>query len=158
MKHIKKYEMWTTNVTGDYDFNYGDKKPELSEIVIEVINYIKDNYDKISTDVLNDTTEFGVGFNFSEKNGMKYDKIRIEKNKKNSIPYIHFLYYDYRGTTNGYDIDITDYDYEYLHDYFFKIYKEFKKKDEIKKIEKHKSELKKIEEEKAKNSADKYNL
>lgn len=29
MKHIKKYEMWTTNVTGDYDFNYGDKKTRI---------------------------------------------------------------------------------------------------------------------------------
>ncbi len=158
MKHLKKYEMWTTNVTGNFDFNYGDKKPELSDIVIEVINYIKDNYDKISTDILNVTTEFGVGFNFGGKNGMKYDRIKIDKNKKNDIPYIHFLYYDFHNNTNGYTIDITDYDYKYLHDYFFKIYKELKKKEEEKNKEKHINDLKKIEDEKAKKSADKYNL
>lgn len=156
MKHLKKYEMWTTNSTSNFSVNYGDKQPELSEIVIEIIKYIEDNYDNISNDILNNTTEFGVGFNFGRKDGKKYNSIKINKYKNNS--YVDITYYDVHNQINGYSLDITDYDYDYLHKYFLNLYKNFKKKNEEKDKEKHKLELKKIEDEKIKKSADKYNL
>lgn len=160
MKHLKQYEMWSnpTSTDKNIEVNYGDKKPELSDIVIEVTNYIKDNYDKIDTDILNATTEFSVGFDFRKENGQKYESFTIEKSKKNKSPYIHFFYKDAHGGRNGYTIDITDYDYKYLHEYFLNIYKEFKKKDEEKDKERHRFVLQKIEEEKIKKAANKFNL
>jgi hypothetical protein len=157
MKYLKKYEMWSDpTVTDNIEINYGDKKPELSDIIFEVIKYIKDHYDDISTDILNSTTEFQVGFRFPSKSGMKYDRIGIEEYKNQK--HLHFYYSDANGQRCGYTIAITEDEYEYLHKYFLKIHNEFRKKEQEKNIETHLAELTKIEEEKIKNTGNKYNL
>lgn len=46
-RHIKTFEQWTTDVSGDYEVNYGDE-PKFSEIVEKTINFINDNFDKIA--------------------------------------------------------------------------------------------------------------
>lgn len=41
MKYIKKFEMWTTDVTDKtVSVNYNDKKPKLSDVVIDIIKFI----------------------------------------------------------------------------------------------------------------------
>ena len=48
MKHLKEFNSWTTTATDNVDVNYGDKKPEYSNIVKYAKNYIDDNIDNIS--------------------------------------------------------------------------------------------------------------
>ena len=150
--------MWSEpTVTGDFSVNYGDKKPQLSDVVFEVIKYVEDNFDKINPDVLNATTRSRVSFNGSD---LKYDSIRLKFDEKNNSPYISFSYIGAGGRNDfrGYDIDITDADYKYLSDYFLKIFKIFNKKDEEKNKLDHASELEKIKEKRAKEAGEKYNL
>ena len=154
---LKRFENWVSDATDkNVSFNYGDKKPKLSDDAIDTIKFIEDNFDNISTEVLNNTTKTSVVFN----GNLKYYKIRLGFDDTNKIPHIHFYYYGSEGVSDyrGYKVDITDYDYEYLSDYFYKIYKIFKKKDEEKQKILHASELDKIEDKKMKNAANKYNI
>lgn len=117
MKHLKKFENWTTNVTGNYDINYGDK-PQLSDVVIETIDFIENNLDKIKEDILNDNRPYLISF----KSGLKYSSISLKED--NNIPFLLF-----RNNENylNYSIDITNEEYEYLKEYFLKIYKKIRK-------------------------------
>jgi len=159
MKHLREYNNWVTDVTGNVNVNYGDKKPKLSDVVIEVIKFIEDNYDKID-DSLNGTSDSHIDF----YNKLEFEDISIgvedqaESINTNKIPYIHFLYRDVRDSLRGYRYDITNYDYEYLKDYFYKIYREFRKKQQEGHKEEYKSELQKIEDKKMKDLAKKMNI
>ena len=154
MKHLKEYNNWVTDVTGNLNVNYGDKKPKLSDVAVDVIKFIEDNYDKI-VEGLNGTRENYISF----EEGLKYESITIDKDSNHSnIPYIHFMYRSVNGSGRGYQYDITDYDYDYLNDYFYKIYKIFRKKDQEKDKEKYKLELQKIEDKKDKDREKKYNV
>lgn len=153
---IKKFENWVTDVTGNVSVNYGDKKPKLSDVVVDAIKFIEDNYDQIQCG-LNATTESGVDF----KRGLELDEIKIGVEVRNNdiiIPYLNFRYRDVNNDRGGYSIDITDYEYEYLKDYFYKIYKECRKKDQEEEKEKYKLQLKKIETKKMEDRAEKYNI
>lgn len=156
MKHLKTFEMWTTSVTGNVNVNYGDKKPELSDIVMDAIKFIKDNYDQIKCGSAG-STESRVDF----KDGLELEEIAIgvdARNKDVIIPYLLFYYRDVDNQRSNYKQDITDYDYEYLKDYFYKIYKRCRKEDQNKDKEQYKLELKKIEDKKMQKNAEKYNL
>lgn len=145
MKSIKKFEEynnWVTDVTGNVNVSYGDKKPKLSDVAIEVIKFIEDNFDKIRED-LNGTSDTFICF----EDGLDFNKISIYKNEKENIPYIHFQ----KNEVGGYSNDITNYDYDYLHDYLDKIYKTFRKKHDAENKEKFEMEL-------MKKNMKKYNL
>lgn len=43
MKNLKTYEYWTTDTSGGVKVNYGDT-PNVSEFVINLIDYIDENY------------------------------------------------------------------------------------------------------------------
>ena len=105
MKHLREYNNWVSDVTDNITVNYGDEKPKLSDIVIDVIKFIEDNYDKIDGDI-NSTRESQVGF----EDGLELKDISIgieerEKNNNNrkasEIPYLHFMYNDSRDMSRG---------------------------------------------------------
>ena len=58
----------------------------------------------------------------------------------------------------GYRLDITNYDYDYLKDYFYKIFIVFRKKQQDKEKERYKNELQKIEDKKIKDLSKKMNI
>ena len=58
----------------------------------------------------------------------------------------------------GYRLDITNYDYDYLKNYFYKIFRVFRKKQQDKEKERYKDELQKIEDKKVKEITKKMNL
>ena len=105
MKHLREYNNWVSDVIDNITVNYGDEKPKLSDIVIDVIKFIEDNYDKIDGDI-NSTRESQVGF----EDGLELKDISIgieerEKNNNNrkasEIPYLHFMYNDSRDMSRG---------------------------------------------------------
>ena len=156
MKYIKKFEMWTTDVTDkNIVVNYNDKKQKLSDVVIDTIKFIEDNYDDINKDI-NDTNESAVGF----FRGLKFNKISLytENRKDYKFRSIWFNYYDINNNNCGYMIDITEDDYDYLKNYFYNLYNTIRKEDQEKNKEEHKSALQKIEDKKVKDDAKKYNL
>ena len=159
MKHLREYNNWVSDVTDNITVNYGDEKPKLSDIVIDVIKFIEDNYDKIDGDI-NSTRESQVGFEDGLE--LKDISIGIEEREKNNrktseIPYLHFMYNDSRDMSRGYRLDITNYDYDYLKNYFYKIFRVFRKKQQDKEKERYKEELQKIEDNKVKEITKKNN-
>ena len=119
MKILKTFEMWTTDVSGNFDVNYGDKV-KLSDVAIEARKFIEDNYDKIDSKSTNSTEiEF-------DKN-LRFKSIKIYNNS--DVKYLHFFYHK-NNDLNGYIKDITDEDYEYLVKYFLKVYKEQRLKNQ----------------------------
>ena len=155
MKHLREYNNWVSDVTDNVTVNYGDEKPKLSDIVIDVIKFIEDNYDKIDGDI-NSTRESQVGFEDGLE--LKDISIGIEKTENRKIPYLHFMYNDSRDMSRGYRLDITNYDYDYLKDYFYKIFIVFRKKQQDKEKERYKNELQKIEDKKIKDLSKKMNI
>lgn len=154
MKHLKKFEMWTTNTTGDFEINYGEKKPELSKVAINTIKFIKDNYNEIIIDILNEVKPTQISFN----PGLKYTRIKLELDKESNTPFLYFRYYDYNEGNYSYNEDITNTDYDYLKDYFFNIYKDIRTKVHNKEKDEYLDNMKKLEDERIKKKADKYNI
>jgi hypothetical protein len=157
MKYLKEYNNWITDVTDkNVVVNYGDKKPKLSDVVIDTIKFIEDNFDNINPGI-NSTNESSVGFKY----GLNFSKIYIGCETRDNgykIPYICFNYHDANNANSNYSIDITEDDYEYLKKYFYKIYRIFRKKEQEKDEEEYKKELQKIENKKIKKDINKYNL
>ena len=89
MKHIKEYNNWTTTATDNVDINYGDK-PQLSEEVKSIINYIENNeYNFYHTNT------YEISFNNvydGEINRIEYSNIdRIEICIKNGKKFNHYI-------------------------------------------------------------------
>ncbi len=64
MKFLKTYEYWTTNVTDNINVNYGDKGPEISNFVKNIIDYIEKNFNSIKSM----SSQSGYEINFIENN------------------------------------------------------------------------------------------
>jgi hypothetical protein len=136
MKHLKTFEMWTTNVTNDdFIINYGDKKPE-SKIVSDTIHFINKNIDKIA-----DTNITTVRF---KSDILDFNNIRLFDDPES--PYINFS-----NSDSGFNANLTHDEYEELYNFFKKIYIDYKgKRNERDKEEYYDSLMKK--------KAKKYNL
>lgn len=143
MKHIKKFEKWTTDVTDDIVVNYGNKEPEISEFVKNVKNYIENNFDNISQITIDELT-------ITFKNSDKIVSIKLHTNDRTRIYSIEFKYI---GNYNTKRIDITKYEYDYISDYFYDINSKFRKKLQKISFDEISSDV-----DPAKISADKYNL
>jgi hypothetical protein len=164
-KFIKTFEQWTTDVSGDYDVDYGD--PKLSDDVIEIIEYIEDNFDNIKDDILNDNKPDRISFQSSNlKTGklktdkLKYDKISLRvSNIKYKYPsyVVQFSYKEYPNTFY-YNKDITKYEYEYLLKYFSQVYNRIREKEHSKEKQKFIDNMQEIEDKKTKEAAKKYNM
>lgn len=161
MKHIKNFktfENWTTNSTGNYNINYGDnpQKPQLSDIVIDTIKYIEDNYNNIQENILNDVKPDQITF----KSGLKYQQIRLQRENEehNNIPILIFKFYEYNVDSFYYSNDITEDDYKYLKDYFYKIYLQIRKKVQDRKKQEFIDQFNKVETEKALKAGKKFNV
>ena len=152
MKRVKTFEQWTTDVAGDYEVNYGDK-PQLSEIVIDTIKFIEDNFNNIRPDILNGVKPDLITF-LSDINPNNI-QLRIEKN----IPMLFFGYDDYSTSDHyHYSNDLTDDDYNYLKNYFFEIFKKIREKVHDGEKEAYSKGMKKIEDRIMKKDAKKYNI
>ena len=158
MKHLKTFENWTTTSTDkNININYNKETPKLSDVVIDTIKFIEDNFDQISGGI-NNTRENQIEFKTNE---LRYNRIYINHEKRDAgipIPYIHFYYRDVHNELCGYSHDITESDYDYLKNYFYKIYRIFRKKNQEKSVEEYKNALVEIEEKRIKMNSQKYNL
>ncbi len=120
MIYLKEFKNWTSTVTDDVDISYGDKKPELSDVVKFTEYYINDNFDNIhSIDLENMSIEF-KNLSFSDLKKIKLNKYR--QNKYN----LYNIYFDENETTilNKYSssvINITEYEYDYLCELIYNI-------------------------------------
>lgn len=125
MKHLKTFEMWTTDATGDFDITYGDKKPEISEIVKYTKKYIEDNFDKIHHIEQKEKITFKTIVN-GHPNGTLYSEITLQVN---SGPFyeIKFTKPITRNDNSYSTVDITKDEYNYLNDFFYEINKKLRK-------------------------------
>lgn len=118
MKKIKTFEMWTTDQSGDFDVNYGDEKPQLSDTVTNTIDFIEENFEHI---------------NRLDSNGY------VIEFKKGSCDLVNIFLYGrtelgiqqikYKGPENSWEkpIEISITDFEYMKEYFKNAAKRFRK-------------------------------
>jgi len=112
MKHLKEFESWTTTASGNVDVNYGDKKPEYSDVVKFIVQYIEDEFDRIKI-----ITASYKAIEFADTN--INDISRIELQYKDNIPSILFCRRQAIG--NKYDyMDISKDEYDFLINFLFK--------------------------------------
>ena len=118
MKHLKQFEMWTTNTTSDFNINYGNTEPELSQTVIDTIKFINDNFDNI--------TNIGSS-NITFKYRLEIEDINLHNEKP--IYYIRFTYRDIRNNLLGYQDDISKKEYDFLSNFIIDTYKRYRRKN-----------------------------
>ena len=121
MKHLKEYNNWVTDVTDkNVIVNYGDKKPEMSDVVNYTKQYIEDNFDKIHRVSIDQ-----VYFNFEAD----FDSIYL--GDEENIYYVKFVGKK-RKTNSSREkiIDITNEEYKYLSDFIHNIKKKYRKKEQ----------------------------
>jgi len=154
MKHLKVFETWTSTATDDVNVNYGDKKPEFSDIVKFTVEYIEDNFDDINSI---DLDYMQVDFSLS-KNGVwadnwkeEYKKITINKKNQNKYTIYYITFEEGGGPTST--LSITKDEYDYLCEFIYNIDIEYKKIKEKEKLDKVISKIDPV-----RRSAKKYNL
>jgi hypothetical protein len=147
MRHLKIYEKWSSSVTDDnININYGDKQPELSDLVKFTKEYIEENFD----DIYNIRVDI-LSISFRKNKNVDYESIEL-KQKKDNIYMLYEIYF--KNRVNEYDnIDITEEEYNYLRDYFYKTSIIFKKKQQKNKIDNIVSKI-----DPTQRAAKKYNL
>jgi hypothetical protein len=147
MRHLKIYEKWSSSVTDDnININYGDKQPELSDLVKFTKEYIEENFD----DIYNIRVDI-LSISFRKNKNIDYESIEL-KQKKDNIYMLYEIYF--KNRVNEYDnIDITEEEYNYLRDYFYKTSIIFKKKQQKNKIDNIVSKI-----DPTQRAAKKYNL
>lgn len=150
MKHIKEFysfdsvnEYWSTSTTtGDFDINYGD---EISDIVKNVEEYIKNNFDKITKFTFSSSNVFDIDFN-------RLADIRnfcLKKDNNGDLGLVFSL----KGNVNFERVDLTDYEFKYLYNKMEMFRKQYRKQQQ----EEHKTKLSDLIDP-AKINAEKYNL
>jgi hypothetical protein len=134
MKHLKKYETWTTDVTGSVEVNYGDKKPELSKIVKDTEKYLEDNFDNIQKiNSSNNSIDFNYDYNSKTKDNSKI--IFISMNRDDLFYNIVFTRYYYGVENKSFTINITKDEYNYLSNVIYKLDKKLRQNRDKAKIE-----------------------
>jgi hypothetical protein len=126
MKHLKKYETWTSDVTDNVIVNYGDKGPEISKIVKDTENYINNNFDNIrNVDSSNNIIKFDC--DSGDKSNGKIIVISITR--ESPFYTLKFTRYKYGGNDTWSHIDITKGEYEYLDNFIYDIGKKYRIKE-----------------------------
>lgn len=120
---IKRFnESWVSDSTDkNISINYGDKKPEISDVAKYTEQYLLDNFDNISSI---DIDKMLVEFSSYRKNRFSRIYLYISNRGKYETFSIEF----HSSTERDRRLDITTNDYNYLCDAIFKLKKRFNKK------------------------------
>ena len=113
---FKIFENWVTNVTDpNVSVNYGDEKPEISDVVRYTKQYIEDNFDHIlELDVKNLFIKFDAS--------SKLKTINVGVDTKFYVITVDF------GPWRT--VDITKAEYEYLSNFIYNIGTKYRKKQQ----------------------------
>jgi hypothetical protein len=132
MKHLKAFEMWTSNVTDNFEVNYGDKKPKpkISDIVENTKKFIEDNFNKIKKASAN-SIDFEY-FNASDPYPDGIKSISVDhKNDYNLLLYsIKYILYDSISDRTEI-IDITKEEFDHFLNFMYNIYIKYRQKIKI---------------------------
>jgi len=116
MKYLK--EFWSTQTTDDnVDFSY-DEDNNISEFVKNVIDFINDNYHNISKFEEDDIRYYRINFNEKINDEYEFKVIMLDNYKE-------IKYYIYFKGDKWNKVFITEYEYNYLCDFFKEIFKRF---------------------------------
>ncbi len=130
MKHILEYNNWTTDTSDGVDVDYYDG-PKISEIALNVEDYINSNFNHISD--VSYHNNYGYEIEFNQE--ILIYSIKLFKSTMRDDMEDYKLIIEYRRkniSTNSKNIIISKNDFEYIRKILHNTYIKYKKKKEDK--------------------------
>jgi hypothetical protein len=136
MKHIKEFNSWVTDSSGDYDINYGDKK-DISDFVEDIKDYMEDNFKRIrGIETIKEKGIFSKHISYMD-NDLPYTEIVLRDIDESGF-YTILLKKSYTITK---ELDLTKDDYIYLLDFVNDTNRRFRKDKQNRILNKIRPEL-----------------